>query len=55
MNNRNKYIEITILILAVSPLVSQPIKAALVLMLLIINYRHLLKFRKKKGSILALF
>ena len=56
MNNRNKYIEITILILAsFSPLVSQPIKAALVLMLLIINYRHLLKFRKKKGSILATF
>ena len=56
MNNRNAYIEIIILILAsFSPLLSQPIKAALVLILLIINYKYFLKFRKNKIIILGIF
>ena len=56
MNNRNAYIETIILILAsFSPLLSQPIKAALVLILLIINYKYFLKFRKNKIIILGIF
>ncbi|WP_366922141.1 hypothetical protein MFMK1_002583 [Metallumcola ferriviriculae] len=56
MNNRNAYIEITILILAsFSPLLSQPIKAALVLMLLVVNFKYLLKFRKNKIITLGIF
>lgn len=56
MNNRNKYIEIAILILvSFSPLLSQPIKAGIILLMLFINIKYFTTFKKNKGMVLFLF
>lgn len=56
MKNKKEYIEIIILILAsFSPLLPQPLKAALIFLLIIANYKYLLKFRKNKGIALGTF
>lgn len=56
MKNRYAYIEIIILILAsFSPLLSQPLKAILVLMLIIANHKYLLKYSKNKAITLGVF
>lgn len=56
MNIKTSYMEISLLILvSFSPLISQPIKAALVLLILLLNYKHLIKFDKRNSVILATF
>ncbi|SHI53441.1 hypothetical protein [Lutispora thermophila] len=56
MSRRSEVIEITILILvSFSPLLSQPLKAALILFILILNNKYLLKFSKGKAIILGIF
>lgn len=56
MKIKKGYIEIIILILAsFSPLLPQPLKAILVFLLIIANYKYLLKLKKNKGIALGVF
>lgn len=56
MNNKMNYVESVILILAsFSPLLSQPIKAGLILLLILVNYKYLITLNKRKAFVLASF